>query len=541
VQQGDAPPLLRSAGAARLEPTAQPAGPQTRYRIGSISKTMTAVMVLQLAEEGRLALDAPVARWFPTLPDAGRMTVAHLLAHRGGLGRIEATPAFDEQWVFEPRGEADLLAAIAAQPRRFEPGSAAEYSNAGYLLLSFIVEKAGGKPYAQALAERIARPLGLVHTRFDPKVRVQPDEARSYHWDSGRWVAARAAEPSVPQGAGGVVSTPRDLVVFMRALFKGRLLPPAALQRMQTVQDGFGLGLNPYRGPGGTAWGHYGAIDAFGSFAAYLPEHDTAVAWCGNAHQLLRDAVVQTLRRAVFEPTATLPSYAPRPVTVDFELDLAQPPNHARPATVGLRGNAAPLTWQHNLPLVHDAASGSWKARVTLTLRDGLPLEYKYLRGDDGWERTGNRELHAAGSAPVVVQDVFNHDAERLALRREILAADHALFDAFNRGEMGPIERAFSERLEFFHDRTGLTDYAHNMRQLRSTLAQPTRPRRERVGGEQEVFALGGFGALHVGAHRFCRRERASAPERCETYRFSHVWEKGAAGWQLLRVISFDH
>ncbi len=549
VQQGDSAPVLRAIGAARLATPGEPATPDTRYRIGSISKTMTAVMVMQLVEEGRLSLDDSLVRWFPDLAAAPRITVAQLLGHRSGLGDIKDLPDFEQRWALAKRSQAELLAAIASLPQAFEPGTRMVYNNSGYLLLSFIVEKAGGQPYQQALATRVVQRIGLTATGFDAQQLQQVGEASSYRWveaagttgTPGTWQAARVTHPSVPQGAGGIVSTPRDLALFIRALFEGRLVQPATLARMLQTQDGMGMGLGLYRmqGPGGTAWGHEGLIDGFASTLLWLPDSRTAVAWCGNAYQLPRDLLITTLRRAVFEPAAKLPSYVPVQSTVDFSVEMPTTPGQTPPTAMSLRGDAAPLSWQRSLALAFDATQRLWRARVTLTLRDGVPLSYKYLTGDDGWERTDNRLLLPTPAGLTAAQDVFNHDAARLVLRREILAADDALFEGMPRGDVSTFERGFSPRLEFFHDRTGLTGYAHNLQQLRENLARPERIRRERVAGEQEVFDIPGFGALHLGRHRFC--PVGAAAQNCATFRFSHLWERGPAGWQLLRVISIDH
>lgn len=552
VSVGDAPPLLLVAGQARLKDATSatavsvPATTDTRYHVGSISKLFTAVMVMQLAQEGRLSLQDPLSRWYPTLPQAQATTVAHLLGHRSGLGDIKDLPGFDAQWMFDAHGEAELVRAIASLPVQFAPGTRARYNNSGFILLSFIVEKAGGLPYAKALQQRIGGPLGLQGTRFDPQAAEHAADARHYHWQDGTpggWQAGRSTHASVPQGAGGVISTPRDLVVFVRALFKGRLLQAAALQQMTTLSDGFGLGIVTLPGAGPTAddvaWGHEGTIDGFAATLAYFPRSDTALAWCGNAYQLPRDDVLRVLRSALFEPGERVPTFAPVQASATFRLALGPQRSAPAPATMSLRGSAAPLSWQRSLPLVHDAASGLWQARVALTVRDGVPLQYKYLVGDDGWERTPNRVLHLQTGQDVVVQDSFGHDAARSRLHAEILAQDKQLFDAFNRQDVAAMGRVFSERLEFFHDRTGLTGYEDNLRMLASNFSRGPPVQRELVPGSTEVFALGEFGAMQNSTHLFCRTE--AGKKNCEAYRFMHVWQRSGSGWRLLRVVSYDH
>ena len=544
VQEGDAAPYTRAIGHARLEGAQREAArPDTRYRIGSISKLLTAVMVLQLADEGALALDTPIARWFPALPLAEHITVQQLLQHRSGLGDIKHLPGFDKTWMFEPRGEAELLRAMASLPRPFEPDTQAEYNNSGYLLLSFIVEKAGGKPYGDALQQRLAQPLQLRDTSFDARGGVKPKEAASYQWDDskgpGRWALVRATDPSVPQGAGGVVSSPRDLVAVIRALFQGRLLKPATLQQMLQVRDGFGLGIYKLPGAGPEAWGHEGTIDGFGSALLYAPSTGTALAWCGNGHQLPRDEVVQVLRRAVFEPGTRLPTYAPVQAQVNFQVAVSRAPGMPAPTQVSVRGNGAPLSWQRNHPLVLDTASRTWRGQVTLTVRDGVPLEYKYLLGNEQWETTPNRVLPLAPGQAAQTADHYNQNAAYVALRQAVLDADDRLFGAFNRRDVAGMGAVFSERLEFFHDKNGLSGYRENLAAFENIFASNEPVRRDRVAEDQEIFPLGSYGAFHSGSHRFCLTARQ--PASCQTYRFANVWEKTPQGLRLLRIVSYDH
>ncbi len=539
VQAAQGPAYLRAVGSARRDGLLpQAATPDTRYRIGSLSKLLTAVMVLQLVDEGALALDTPISRWFPSLAQAERITVEQLLSHRSGIGDIKDLPDFDRHWQFEPRSENELLKAIGSLPRAFEPNERAAYNNSGFLLLSFIVEKAGGLAYAQALERRLVQPLGLRETGFDARPGLQPGQAISYRW-MGRWEAVRATDPSVPLGSGGVLSSPRDLVSVVRALFEGQLLRPATLRRMLSVRQGFGLGIYRLPGPGPEAWGHEGVIDGFSSTLAWFPQAKLALAWLGNGHQLPRERLVQTLRQAVFEPGTRLPTYAPVQARVNFVVDLAAAPGTAPPAGVGLRGDAAPLNWNQGLALTRDPVSGHWTTAVTLQLRDGLPLAYKYLINDSQWESTPNRLLVATPEHATTTRDFFNQDAARLALREQILAADERLFAAFNRRDVPGMATIFSERLEFFHDKGGLTGYAQNLRTFEASFKAGQATRRERVETDQEVFPLGDFGAFHSGSHRFC--QAAQQPPSCQTYRFANVWERTPDGWRLLRVVSYDH
>src|SRR5215203_5672903 len=121
----------------------KPLTAETKYRIGSITKTFTAVMIFQLVEEKKLKLSDTLDKFFPQIPNAARITIGQMLAHRSGIHNLEA----DGSWGMQPRTQAEVIARIAQGQPDFEPDTNLRYSNAGYNLLGYIVEKVGGKPY----------------------------------------------------------------------------------------------------------------------------------------------------------------------------------------------------------------------------------------------------------------------------------------------------------------------------------------------------------------------------------------------------------
>jgi hypothetical protein len=355
-----------------------------------------------------------------------------------------------------------------------------------------------------------------------------------------------------------VVSGPADLVRVMRALFDGQLLSATSLQRMLSQRDGFGLGITTWPTPAGLAYGHEGVIDGFAAMLAHVPSAQITLAFTGNAYQLPRDTAYVAFTQAAMQPAAHIPTYTVRTQTVRFELEM--PPRAPSPAnsassalskapSMHLRGNAPPLSWETHTPMRWDSASGIWVADVPLQLRDGVPLQYKYLAGDN-WERTDNRHLQLAASSSSSLhtqRDNWEHDAARTALKAQVLKADAALFDGLNLRKPQALRDGFGQQLEFFHDKTGLTDYAHNVGVFERAIASGRNPTRELLPGS-EVFPLADFGALHQGWHAFCEPARpaagASQPSshNCNAVRFMHLWQRQAdGGYKLHRVISYDH
>jgi hypothetical protein len=356
------------------------------------------------------------------------------------------------------------------------------------------------------------------------------------------------------------LSTAGDVLRFMQALFDGRLITPASLAQMTTTKDRMGMGLMPRSdaslGPGRMAWGHDGSIDAFRAMALYVPAERTAVVWLGNAHRMPFDALTAALRRAVFDAQAPVPTYRMRRVNVDFVAEWVPRGGEAPPAALSLRGDAAPLSWFHNLPLRRDPGDPTgtrWQAQVALNMRDGLPAQYKLVQGEAGWERTPNRLLELPpGATQFRSEAVFDHDAERLALRERVLALDAGFFNTFHARDAKGLSAHTSPQLEFFHDRTGLSDATETLRRFGENFATASARGmvvERRLLPGSEVQPLGDWGAVHLGRHRFCNRPKDAPPAQaeCSVYRFIHHWQAGtgsgadATPWRLARVLSLDH
>ncbi len=260
-----------------------PASVNTKYRIGSISKMFTATMIFQLIQEGKLSLDTHLATWFPQLPNADKITVGEMLDHHSGLHNFTNDSLYTS-YMGKPMTEAGMAAIFAQEKPDFEPGAKAEYSNANFVLLGYIIEKITGKAYADELKQRITSPIGLANTYYGGKTNVNNNEAYSYQFN-GRWTQQPETDMSIPGGAGAIVSTPADLVKFIEALFAGKLISPSSLEQMKTMKDNFGMAMFiiPFYDKQG--YGHNGGIDGFTSMLIWFPEDKLAIAYTSNGSQ----------------------------------------------------------------------------------------------------------------------------------------------------------------------------------------------------------------------------------------------------------------
>jgi D-alanyl-D-alanine carboxypeptidase len=242
------------------------------FRIGSQTKTFTAAVVLQLVDEGRVELDAPIARYLPGVVtgnyDGEVITVRQLLQHTSGLVRDVRDAAANPDGTF---ALAELVRSAMDEPAQSPPGTAQNYSNVGYLVLGLLIERLTGKLAGDAIIERIIRPLGLERTSFPaPGNRVLPTPYLP-GYQGGRlgpiffWTeTTTVSELSFWSTAGAMASTLDDLQRFYRALIGGRVVSAAALAEMRRTfgqADAYGLALSKVPLTcGGAAWGHNGAL-----------------------------------------------------------------------------------------------------------------------------------------------------------------------------------------------------------------------------------------------------------------------------------------
>jgi D-alanyl-D-alanine carboxypeptidase len=256
----------------------EPLTADTKYRIGSITKMYTAVMIFQLIEEGKLKLTDTLDKFFPQIPNASRITIAQLLSHRSGVPDLQV----DDGWYLQPKTEDEIVAAVATGQPQFEPDTKTAYSNTGYNLLGYIIEKVDGKSYSVALKERITSKLGLKDTyvgigQADPT----KDEAIAYKYIGG-WIEGNEPDLSIPGGGGSIISTPRDMTIFIKALFDLKLVSQESLNQMTTQRDGEGMGITAFTFAGRTLYGETGGSGSSGAWLNYFPEEKLALAYTTN-------------------------------------------------------------------------------------------------------------------------------------------------------------------------------------------------------------------------------------------------------------------
>jgi D-alanyl-D-alanine carboxypeptidase len=255
----------------------KPATAATKYRVGSIAKMFTAVMLFQLMEEGKLKLTDTLDKFYPQIPNASKITIAQMLSHRSGIHSFTSDADF-RTWLMNPKTKDEMIAIIAKGTPDFEPGEKYAYSNAGFVLLGYMVETLTGKSYQEALKERITGKLGLKDTYLGTgKTDFANNESFSYSY-AGGWKQENETHLSIPGGAGAIISTTNDLIKFIHALFDRKLISQENVNQM--MQNKYGMFTYPMGDK--TVYGHGGAIDGFNSIMVYLPEEKLSFAFTSN-------------------------------------------------------------------------------------------------------------------------------------------------------------------------------------------------------------------------------------------------------------------
>jgi D-alanyl-D-alanine carboxypeptidase len=290
-------------------------------RIGSVTKTFTVTAVLQLADQGKLGLDDPIAEFVDGVPLGDRITLRQLARMQSGLFSYSASPEFqkamfaDQRRPFTPH---ELLDYAFAHPNNFPPGEGFEYCNTNTILLGLVVQKVSGAPLHSYIHDHILAPLGMSHTSF-PTTNAFPDpHAQGYTVQTADAKEADATDwdPSWGWAAGAMISTLDDMRIWAAALATGKLLTPQMqTQRLQTVgspgmppQDGYGLGIFNLGG-----WiGHNGSLPGYQTVVVYLPQKQTTLVILINTDIEYQGS----------EPSATLATAITKELTPDHIYSL---------------------------------------------------------------------------------------------------------------------------------------------------------------------------------------------------------------------------
>ena len=277
--------LLHKAYGQKNDEAGQPNTVNSIYQIASLAKQFTAAVILKLQEQGKLSVKDKVSKYYPGYPNGDKITIHHLLSHTSGIYNYTDNKAFMSGDQSQLVTLDSMIRLFNNQPLVFEPGSRFSYSNSGYTLLGYIIEKVTGKSYQHVLNKLILKPLHLRHSGYDYLALKDSNKTTGYlQYGSGGFTKANPVHPSILYTTGALYSTTGDLYKWHQALMGNRFLSAASIQLLYT----------PYSGRYGYGWqidslynkkrvSHSGNVAGFKSHINRIPEDDICVIILSNS------------------------------------------------------------------------------------------------------------------------------------------------------------------------------------------------------------------------------------------------------------------
>ena len=281
---------------------------ETGYQIGSVSKLITATMLMQLAEKGKLNIQDKLSKYYPEAPNADKITIESLLNHTSGLGDYVGE---NYQWIFKKSvGDKAIMDTIKAQGVEFQPGEKTRYSNSGYYLLSRILVKIYKKPYNVILKENILSKANLKNTF---SVLDNPKNVfKSYKNEDGKWTEVEDFDFRNCIGLGDIVSTPNDMNLFINALFNGKFVKKETLEKMLPKPGSkldFGLGIMAVPFYNQVSFGHGGDTAGTHSVVSYSKKEDYSISIVINGEEYPHNALYVGILNIFFNEDFNYPKF----------------------------------------------------------------------------------------------------------------------------------------------------------------------------------------------------------------------------------------
>jgi len=275
----------KSYGMANLEWDI-PNTPDTKFRLGSITKQFTSALILQLVEQGKLKLDDSIRKYYPDAPAAWQpVTIHHLLSHESGIPSYTDVPGFFVKLSGMARTPAEIIQLTQDKPLEFAPGTKFKYDNTGYVLLGYVIEKVTGRSYEEQLQKAILDPLGMRDTGFDHYTAILKHRAEGYEYADSKLRRSPFLDMSLPYAAGSLYSTVDDLLKWDQALYGTEVLTAASKEKMWTPNlNDYGYGWFVGKRFGENTVEHGGGINGFNTMIIRIPDKKLVAIVLANAN-----------------------------------------------------------------------------------------------------------------------------------------------------------------------------------------------------------------------------------------------------------------
>jgi CubicO group peptidase (beta-lactamase class C family) len=410
VARGGQVLLSKGYGSANLE-WEIPNSPNTKFRLGSITKQFTAASILLLEERGKLKVNDPVKTYWPDAPPAWeKITIFHVLTHTSGIPSFTSFADYPKLEPFPTTAE-QLVARFRDKPLEFQPGEKWNYSNSGYVLLTYLIERISGTSYEKFVRENIFEPLGLKDSGYDSNSAMIPHRASGYTRNNDRFENAGFIHMSVPQGAGALYSTAEDLLKWEQGLFGGKVVQTASLEKMTTpFENNYAFGLQVDTVGGRKIIDHGGGIEGFNTELAYYPDDKLTVVVLGNVNGNTPLEIARKLAAVNHGETVTLPGER-KEITLDTKVlsryvgayQMAQGP----PMLITLENNRL------SEKLGNQPAFPIFPQSETMFFLEVVDAQIEFAKDESG-EHASQLTLHQNGR-DIVAKRLDDGEAKRLA------------------------------------------------------------------------------------------------------------------------------
>ena len=283
--------------------------PASKFRLGSITKQFTAACILLLEERGKLKVDDPVKKYMTDAPAAwDKVTIFNLLTHTSGIPSFTGFPDYASTEAIATTPE-KLVARFRDKPLEFQPGEKWNYSNSGYVLLGYLIEKISQQNYSEFVQENILTPLGMKDSGYDSNSAIILHRASGYAPSAKGTIHAGYIDMSIPFSAGALYSTTEDLLRWEQGLMGGKLLSAASLAKMTTpFKNDYAFGLAVHAVNGHKVIEHGGGIEGFNTDIAYYPEDKLTVVVLANLNGGVPETIANALAQVAHGEKVVLPS-----------------------------------------------------------------------------------------------------------------------------------------------------------------------------------------------------------------------------------------
>lgn len=311
-----------------------PNQPDTKHRLGSVTKQFTAVLILQLVEQGKLKLDAPISTYLPDYPKTlgDKITIHHLLTHTSGIPNYTSFPNFMKDLSMNPYSPEVFVKKFSDLPLEFTPGEKFAYSNSGYFLLGYIIEKVSGKTYEQFLQDNILTPLKMNNTGYDHHETILKNRASGYEKNGKNYSNASYLDLSIPYAAGSLYSTVDDLFLWNQALYTEQLLSTKYKELLfnSYIPAGpghYGYGwfvnkdFNGEKNESITVIEHGGGINGFNTLFSQIPADKNLVVLLNNTGGTNLNEMNKAIRNILYNKPYSLPKKSLANAFVDVILE----------------------------------------------------------------------------------------------------------------------------------------------------------------------------------------------------------------------------